>query len=111
MKQLLVLLLSSLLGSFLNILTLSNYIKNWNHLGNSQDAEFLGILSGSKLFDAQISPVAAKRKKAHRDSILQEFSVLQIMCAFKKLKFLFLHETLSSYHSLESSFQDDSNER
>jgi len=37
-------------------------------------------------------------------------SVLQIACVFKIIKSLFLHLTLSSYHSLESSFQNDSNE-
>jgi len=33
-------------------------------------------------------------------------SVLQITCVFKNLKSLFLHQTLLSYHSLESSFQE-----
>jgi len=40
----------------------------------------------------------------------QKYPVLQITCVFKKLKSLFLHQTLLSYNSLESSFQDDSNE-
>jgi len=34
----------------------------------------------------------------------------QIVWVFKKLKSLFLHSTLSSAHSLKSSFQDYSNE-
>ena len=33
--------------------------------------------------------------------------VLQITCVFNQLKSLFLHQTLSSYHSLESYFQEN----
>jgi len=65
-----------------------NHCRNWNLL--------------------EIKTIAGNKQMLHFLQSFQWHSAgLQIMCVFQKLKSLFLHQTLSSYHSLESSWNKE----